>query len=59
MAAHYDGLRAELAIKGGPLAPLDMLIGAHTARVKAGDERPGFDAAQCFADRRWAAGLKR
>jgi tRNA(fMet)-specific endonuclease VapC len=33
VAAHYGMLRAELEAAGRPLAPLDMLIGAHAARL--------------------------
>lgn len=35
VAAHYGRLRAELETKRKPLAPLDMLIGAHAASVGA------------------------
>ena len=35
VAAHYGRLRAELETKGKPLAPLDMLIGAHAESVGA------------------------
>ena len=35
VTAHYGRLRAELETKGKPLAPLDMLIGAHAESVGA------------------------